>query len=257
VLDSANRIVHGLWVGARLSKLELLTICSFLEHGHEFHLWTYSDIQSPLPPGVVLRNASDIIPKTGVFKRAEVDPECGVGRGSFSSPFSDLFRCKLLYEMGGYWADMDVTCLKPLDFPEPYVFRSHRVGIAASIVKCPPRSRLMQLTYQRAQRTAYSSEWLFTNRVLSATARELGLECFIRPDICNEDSWLGYIRSFVERDTPIPEHFYVFHWVNEFWRTLAIDNGFYRGVRVVPSVADKNNVPAASTLGKLYAKYRI
>ena len=52
VMDESNRIVNGLWIGNRLSKLELLTICSFLANGHDFHLWTYSDIRTPLPAGV-------------------------------------------------------------------------------------------------------------------------------------------------------------------------------------------------------------
>jgi hypothetical protein len=119
-LSKDNRIVHGLWIGETLGKMELLTLRSFVRYGHEFHLWLYDDIATPLPAGVVVQDASEIIPRKAVFQRAETDFETGVGKGSYGAPFSDLFRYKLLYEKGGYWADMDVTCLRPLSrlYPE-------------------------------------------------------------------------------------------------------------------------------------------
>jgi len=252
-MEQANRIVHGLWIGGRLSKLELLTIYSFIDHGHEFHLWTYSDIQTPLPAAVIIRNAADVLPMSAVYRRTAPDLECGVGRGSFS-PFSDLFRYKLLYQTGGYWVDMDITCLKPLDFAEPYVFRSHRVGVVGNIVKCPPQSKLMNLTYERALQ-AGCADWHFGNRALSTTVRELGLAAFIRDDISNGDAWLREIHPLIKLDVPIPKQYYVLHWLNEFWRTICADKGFYRGVRVVNSVPHKDWVDRGSALGKLYAKY--
>ena len=35
-MDKSTKIVHGLWIGEELSNLELLTIHSFIHHGHEF-----------------------------------------------------------------------------------------------------------------------------------------------------------------------------------------------------------------------------
>ena len=40
--------------------------------------------------------------------------------------FSDLFRYKLLYELGGYWVDMDMICLRPFRFREKYIFSAER-----------------------------------------------------------------------------------------------------------------------------------
>src|SRR5688500_8391522 len=159
-----NRIVHGLWIGDQLSKLEQLTLRSFARHGHEFHLWVYTTLRTPLPQGVIVRDANTVLPITSVFRKLNADPDTGVGRGSVSL-FSDLFRYKLLYEHGGYWADLDVTCLKPLDFCEPYVFRDHRVGVVGNIMKCPQGSRLMHDTYQQSRTIADEhTEWLALNR---------------------------------------------------------------------------------------------
>jgi len=35
--------------------------------------------------------------------------------------YSDLFRYSVLHQMGGWWSDLDVVCLKPFDFDDPYV----------------------------------------------------------------------------------------------------------------------------------------
>jgi len=49
VIHPSNAI-HGLWIGRHLSKLEKLTLHSFLKHGHEFNLWVYDELVEPLPP---------------------------------------------------------------------------------------------------------------------------------------------------------------------------------------------------------------
>jgi glycosyltransferase involved in cell wall biosynthesis len=244
-----------MWIGKHLSKLELLTMHSFLGNGHEFHLWAYDDIETRLPDGVVLQDANEIIPRESIFTKRGWDSESGVGRGSFGA-FSDLFRYKLLYEKGGYWADMDITCLKPLDFSAEYLFRSHRVGVVGNLMKCPRGSRLMLETYEETARTASpDSPWLMTNRVLSANVNRLGLSGFVRTDICNQDSWLQVVKLLIEKPVRIPDAWYAIHWVNEFWRTITESNGYYRGKKVVEYVPDKNHARAGSTLAGLYQKY--
>jgi Glycosyltransferase sugar-binding region containing DXD motif len=252
-MDDSNRIVHALWVGNRLSKLELLTISSFIAHGHHFHLWTYSDLVTPLPKGVLVHDAESILPRSAVFRSVGTDLETGVGNGSFAG-FSDLFRYKLLYDKGGYWTDMDITCLKPLDFSEPYVFRSHRLGVVGNLMKCPRGSPVMRLTFERAQQQLHSG-WHFGNRALSEAVLELGLGCYIRSDICNADFWLDVVRPFIEGHQPIPRELYVIHWINEFWRTVKQSGGYYRGEKVLSVVPDKNNPKPGTTLARLYEQY--
>ena len=101
--------IQSLWIGERLSTIERLSIQSFLTNGHEYHLYVYSDV-GEVPSGVVLKDASSIIPRDGIFTT----------RGSLSI-FSDWFRNELLFARGGYWVDLDVVCLRPLHFEEPIV----------------------------------------------------------------------------------------------------------------------------------------
>jgi len=101
--------VQSLWIGDRLSRIELLSIQSFLANGHQYHLYAYSEIKE-VPRGVILKDAASIIPRDLIF----------TVRGSLSI-FSDWFRQELLFAHGGYWADLDIVCLKPLRFEDPIV----------------------------------------------------------------------------------------------------------------------------------------
>ena len=91
------------WYRGSLTAIERLCLKSFIDHGHDFTLYSYSDVD--VPSGVLLRDASSVIPEDQVFFYKN-----GPGAGSVSA-FSNLFRYKVLSELGGWWADTDVICL--------------------------------------------------------------------------------------------------------------------------------------------------
>jgi glycosyltransferase involved in cell wall biosynthesis len=259
MIANDNKVVHGMWVGTHLSRLELLTLHSFAQHGHEFHLWAYDDLsKTALPPGVRLRDAEKIIPRRNVFAKTRRDRETGVGKNSYGAPFSDLFRFKLLFEHGGIWVDMDVTCLRPFDFKNEYAFRPHRVGVVGSILKCPKGSKLMRRIYEETAATVDAdSDYLTPNRILSKHVEDAGLMRCVVADISNPDSWFHFIRPLIERRTTIPDEWYAIHWINEMWRTFQDDGGLYRGKRLLEYIPDKDAPRVGSTLWEMYRKYRL
>ena len=100
----ATAVVQSIWLGP-LSVMERLVIASFGANGHEFHLYTYDQLDD-LPGGAVLKDAREVLPAKWVLRDS---------RGSFAG-FSDVFRYKLLLEKGGWWVDMDTVCLQPWRF---------------------------------------------------------------------------------------------------------------------------------------------
>ena len=112
--EYGNRVIQGLWIGSRLSPMEEISIRSFLANGHEYHLYAYSRIEN-LPEGTILRDANEIVSSEKIFKYRDYDSYAG---------FSNHFRYKLLLQNGGWWADLDLICLKPFDFKTGYVFSS-------------------------------------------------------------------------------------------------------------------------------------
>ncbi len=221
-MRNENKIVHALWIGKSLSQLELLTISSFLKQGHAFHLWLYEPLTGYLPEGTEVKDASEIIPREKIFCY-EHSNKFGHGKGSYAG-FSDIFRYKLLYEKGGWWVDMDVTCLKPLDFDSPYFFRSHHnLKVVGNVLKCPMGSELMRLCYEEAIATIDKSntDWLKPIKILNQHIAALQLEKFICSDIGNEDKWHDTYR-LIWNDEALPSHWYFVHWQNEEWRKNAV-----------------------------------
>ena len=105
-------IVQSLWIGPQLSTLEILCCESFMKYGHIFHLYTYEPVKN-IPKGVKILDANKILP----FSELEMIKKDQL-------PFSDIFRYKMLYEKGGYWVDLDMICLKKLNFSDKFIFSS-------------------------------------------------------------------------------------------------------------------------------------
>lgn len=238
-MKSDNKIINGLWIGTRLSNVELLTIYSFLKNGHDFYLWTYDPIENELPDGLIVKDANDIIPRHKVFCYKRTN-QFGHGKGSYAG-FSDIFRYKLLHKYGGWWVDMDVTCLKHFDFEEPYVFRTHHdFPVVGNIMKCQKGSELMKRCYEEASSKIdeYNTDWHLPIAILNENIKKLKLSKYIRT-LSNHDSW-NMIRKMLVKNTRLPVHWYAIHWVNEEWRRNKVNkNVFYK----------------ASTMGTMCKKY--
>jgi hypothetical protein len=212
-------VVNGLWLGnSKLTPLEMLTLNSFSRHGAEFHLWCYEKINTPLPPQIVIRNGNEILPKERIFKYPQ-KMMLNFGAGSYVG-FSEIFRYKVLYDIGGWWSDMDVTCLKPIeDIEDPYFFRNHGVlSVVGNIMKVPPKSELMRLCYERAsvEVNSQQDDWHHAIRILCYYIEYLGLSHYIHKDACNLDrldSIWPYINEEMELDQ-IPRTWRFIHWMN-------------------------------------------
>jgi hypothetical protein len=114
----ANTIIQSLWIGGPLSKVEQIPIKSFLANNHEYHLYTYGNLEN-VPEGVQIKDANEIIDSSQIFTHQKD----GWGKGSYA-PFADLWRYQLLHKKGGWWVDTDVVCLKHFDFKEDTIICS-------------------------------------------------------------------------------------------------------------------------------------
>jgi hypothetical protein len=220
-----------LWIGGRLSTLERLAIGSFVANGHTLHLYTYAPVEG-VPPGVVLRDAREILPESAIFTYGD-----GMGRGS-PAGFANMFRYKLLHDRGGIWCDTDIVCLRAFTFAlesplwvggerqAPHRAKSPGDGIAnACYLQAPAGSDLMRECYEvcaawdkAAMRWGETGPALVTRLFL-----ERGLVSHVlAPDtICPLDWW--NVRAFVSRPfVPPPEAFAVHLW-NEMWRQSGLD----------------------------------
>jgi len=237
---TSSSVIHGLWIGNKMSALELLTIHSFLQHGFQFHLWTYQQIEN-IPNGCTVRDANEIIPKQAVFFYSNKN-KFGHGKGSYAG-FSDIFRYKLLYEYGGIWTDMDVTCIQNININTEYFFRyHHKSGAVGNFMKCPPKSELMQWCYQQASKNINenNTNWMLPIEILNDGIKRYQLENYIQA-ISNIDSF-PIVLSLLKNKSSIPKEWKVIHWMNEEFRNLNID---------------KNDCLEGSFLAFQYKKYQL
>ena len=144
--------VQMLWVGGPLTALERLSLTSYLRQGHPVHLYTYGR-PANVPKGLTIKDAATILP-------------CPAGEdgNTVAARFSDRCRSKLLFERGGIWSDIDVVCVKPLEFARgmDYFFASEvipaqagdegkiRVRASNCVMKTPAASPVMQDCLQQA-----------------------------------------------------------------------------------------------------------
>jgi glycosyltransferase involved in cell wall biosynthesis len=195
-----NRVIHSLWLGRKLRLLQQLTLRSFTHHGHAFSLWVYDELDGRLPVGVSLCDASLILPRERLREILSHVAECDRVKVA-----SAVFRARLLHEKGGIFIDDDVTCLRPFEFVEPYLF-----GPSDAIVKCPPGDQLM--------RAARDAEEQFLREpgdepiVLQKHIDEMDLGRFVRADIANAEPSHQALKPFVARFMPIPEDWHALRW---------------------------------------------
>lgn len=226
-IEPEEKTVHGLWIGDALSPMELLTIHSFLDKGHSFKLWLYSELKTKLPEGVLTGDANEIIPREKIF-RYKNKSQFGHGKGSVAG-FSDIFRYKLLYEYGGWWVDMDITCLKKFDFDKPYFFRKHHnLNVVGNVMKCPKGSLLMKRCYDEAiaEIDEHNTDWHKPIDILNKHIDALQLNGYIVKDCSNQDRWDDTSR-FIYSNEEYPDHWYFIHWQNEEWRNKQIDKSTF------------------------------
>ena len=135
-------IIQGLWIGAELSVMEQLSIASFLQNGHEYHLYVYDETRN-IPAGTIIKDAGEILPASNIFQYTQ--------RPSYAG-FANFFRYKLLLERGGWWADTDIVCLKPFDFSAAYVFSSEMSQglevVTSGVIKAPVGSQVMAYAWK-------------------------------------------------------------------------------------------------------------
>lgn len=251
------QIVNGLWIGKELSAMELLTIESYQNNGFEFHLWCYDEI-SNLPDKVVVQDANKIIPKSSIFSYQKQN-KFGHGKGSVSG-FSDLFRYKLLFDVGGIWTDMDITCLQSFSVDEDYFFRyHHQIGLVGNFMKAPAKSDLMWFCYEETlkQVDEHNTNWLLPIEILKQGVKKYNLEKYIF-DISNKDSFPLVRNMYTKNYDFNQQNWKIIHWMNEEFRRFGIDKNFAIKNSSYYQLLLQNNVQfnTLSTCNALKIKYQ-
>lgn len=216
-----NKVIQGLWIGPELSIMEQLSIASFLQNGHEYHLYVYDEVKN-VPAGTVIRDANEILTASRIFQYKHQASYAG---------FANFFRYKLLLERGGWWVDTDVICVKPFDFAEEHVFASEIDKgwdvIASGIIKAPAGSSVMAYAWEVCDRKDPEQlMWGETGpKLMTEAVRKLSMEHYTKPYRIFCPLVFSEWHRILEPDADglLQEDTYSIHLWNEMWRVAGQD----------------------------------
>jgi mannosyltransferase OCH1-like enzyme len=216
-----NKVIQGLWIGPELSVMEQLSIASFLQNGHEYHLYVYDQVKN-IPRGTVVKDANEILPSSKIFQYTQQASYAG---------FANFFRYKLLLERGGWWADTDIICLETFDFPEPYVFATEICRglelVSSGIIKAPIGSAVIGHAWEVCRNSnPQQLVWGETGPKLIAEAvRKYSLEHYAKSHgVFCPLGYLDWHRVLTPEAEPVlATDSYAIHLWNEMWRGAKQD----------------------------------
>jgi len=201
--------------------MEQLSIASFLQNGHEYHLYVYDAVKN-LPAGTLIKDANEILPASRIFQYKHQASYAG---------FANFFRYKLLLERGGWWVDTDVICLKPFDFKDEYVFSSEtdqeREVTSSGIIKVPAGSDVMAYAWEVCEKKdPQQLKWGETGpRLMTEAVGKFSLEQYKKPYWYFSPLEFREWRRVLEPDAEglLHEDTYAVHLWNEMWRKAGQD----------------------------------
>ena len=252
--NTMSDIIQSLWIGGELSLMEQLSAKSFIDHGHEYHLYTYGDVKN-IPEGVIVKDGNEILPESEIFRYEN---------GSVSA-FSNYFRFMMLYKKGGYWADSDLICVKPFTFEEEYVIAREPVlryegrHVTSCFIKLPKNSAvtLSAINIQKAHKKLILSgqmKWSSGPKTIKAIVEKHNLQKYILPwnnvcscawnhgmSIVNPD--IKPDRRVISRMNEIPDKMVAIHLWNEMWRRQGINkNDTFHPESLYEQLKKKHNI---------------
>ncbi len=129
--------IGSLWIGGPLSWLEIASIKSFLETGHDYTLYSYENIPN-VPEGATQADAREVW-----------DTDRIVLHGKSNSPatHADIFRVKMVAKTGKVWADTDIIALRPFPASMEYFLgheRDDKLLLGNAILGMPASSPTLQ-----------------------------------------------------------------------------------------------------------------
>jgi hypothetical protein len=144
-ISAVREEVRTFWTGPPLSNYEILSLKSLVATGARVILYSYED-DLAVPEGVELRDANEVL--SGPVHQFQL------ANGEITLTWhSDIFRYVMLEKFGGWYADLDIICLKDsLPAAETYFASMQEDFLNSAILKFPKQSPFVSSLLQEALR---------------------------------------------------------------------------------------------------------
>lgn len=139
-------IVNMFWHGSELPAYARSCMRSFIDRGHIVRLFAYQPFD--VPAGAIQADAAAVLHARELQRYHSI------------ASFADAFRYELLFNEGGWWADVDVVCLTDRLPDEPYAWAEQTPGVINSaILKFPKADPILAQLAARARKLSNSKKW--------------------------------------------------------------------------------------------------
>jgi len=215
------------WTGPPLSPYELLSLQSFVAAGARVFVYSTSKTLR-VPDGVELLDMRELLPgPVHRFYFPDGDPSPAL--------HSDLFRYAALHRFGGWYADLDMICLRGLPAGKVYLARESGALVNGAVMKFPARSPVMAAALdesrarlpQTARGAPMTSRLLLGPDLVTTLVHDYALDHVLRPasraypiDFIDTPAMFDPRRRD-ELDERIADADFVHLW-NEYWRRVRI-----------------------------------
>lgn len=212
--------IHSFWISGALKPLNLLTIKSFLSHGHNVVIYTYDvpnfikdlDVAGlSLGATFSIRDAREILPESEIFYYKNM---LGGNPNFKFGGIAERLKAEMLFQIGGWHVDLDVTCLSPFDLHDEYVLRPHNThAVVGNIIRAPKWCELARRYVEHTKTIDENNRiWEKSFLGLNDIVRDLGLERFIKPrEVLGNDSD-EYWKMFLKAGSEVPAQLKAVHW---------------------------------------------
>lgn len=233
--------VASLWVGGPLTKVQEVSLASFVYYKHTIYLYVY-DMNLSVPPGVIKLDANEIMPESDIFYHW----------GQLAG-FSDLFRYKMIMDTGMMWVDADTLCLGEYFFEDKEIvfINENNYTIAGGILKLPSDSGYAKHLYESAQGIVENlnndSHWTAIGpKLLDDFVKDRSLEHYAIPSS----------KTNVFQDAREASLCWVPRYRSLMLKKMngAVCATFFNGGLTMINF-DKNNIPDRSLIGVLYKRF--
>lgn len=134
-----------LWVGNPMTKVQEISLSSFVYHGHDLTIFLY-DTNIKVPPGVKKEDAREIMSEDRIF----------LVKDTYAS-FSDLFRYHMINKTGLVWVDADTICLRPDWNFKDNIFASeeeakNKLFVVGGVLSLPKESDIIKYLIDEAEK---------------------------------------------------------------------------------------------------------
>ena len=212
----------GTFFDGKLTQQEDICLTSFLRMGHAVTVFSYREID--LPPGIVGADARAIVRETDFFRI-----DTGSHRGS-PSPFTNLFRYRMIKNTDLVWIDTDVFCLRS-DWPERPVLLAWQgpYFVNGAVLRLPSDHPMLDDAVEAATRIGRLTIWGYTGPfLLTALVREYDMNEQILPAESFYPVHWSHATALVTplpagREVSWPADSYCVHLWNERLRTAGYD----------------------------------